>query len=254
MTLCFPFTARHWLTNKHWQFSLKWKYSKRNEKCINTEQIWSTLNETTEKQQTREDAEQIKIKSTHHSLNTPTDSSQRIIINNRLWSCQDSPQGTLLLSGWNGHTGQGQEEADELVLWPMTWWKPEPAKVTSILPQTLLLYILQHYRFHTAMLGYMWYSVKPTTVPGASRVVKFSAAYWVGSFELTVKMFIYMKWCLYTIPMNRTPSIHYKSTIQHILQYFLVLNAALRCSQCLCNFLAAINISWKNKRLWVMCL
>lgn len=131
----------------------------------------------------REDTEQSKIKNTHHSLNTPTDSSQRIIIN-KLCSCQHSPQETLLLSGWNDHTGQGQKEADELVLWPMTWWKPEPAKLTSNLPQTLLLYILQHCRSHISMLKYIQYSIKPTTLPRVSRMVKFSAAYSVGSFEL----------------------------------------------------------------------
>ena len=54
------------------------------------------------KQQTREHTEQITIKSTHHSLNTSTDASKRIITNNRLCSCQDSPprNATSLRSEW----------------------------------------------------------------------------------------------------------------------------------------------------------
>lgn len=90
------------------------------------------------------------------------------------------PQGTLLLWGQNGHTSQGQEEADEHVLWPMTWRKSEPVKLTLILPQTLLLYVLQNYWFHASMLEYamyIQYSIMPTTLPGVPKVVKFSAAH-----------------------------------------------------------------------------
>lgn len=71
-----------------------------------------------EEQETRNDTEQRTIKSTHHSLNTSKTTVKESGNRRRLHSCQDPPKTLACL---NDHNGQGQEEADEYVPWPMTW-------------------------------------------------------------------------------------------------------------------------------------